>query len=218
MILGGRLRRRVTHGYGYDRAGNAFQPFGFAGGIYDQHTKLTRFGARDYDAQTGRWTAKDPVRFAAGDTNLYGYTFADPVNFVDPTGLCWRAPDFVNFQLNFYVFAIWGTFSRDGSSFVGGGFNRIYPNALTIEANTSVGWLNTSTVEPGQVDQFLTGYAGAATAAYAGVGGGVVYSPGNGTATVVGLGAGVSYGSTAKAGGAAGVGYSSNRGSTGLSW
>lgn len=31
-----------------------FQPFGSAGGIYDQHTKLTRFGARDYDARTGR--------------------------------------------------------------------------------------------------------------------------------------------------------------------
>ena len=49
----------------YDEFGNiltdsnpGFQPFGFAGGIYDQHTKLVRFGARDYDAETGRWTAK----------------------------------------------------------------------------------------------------------------------------------------------------------------
>ncbi|MDH5679538.1 MAG: RHS repeat-associated core domain-containing protein, partial [Nitrospinota bacterium] len=38
-----------------------FQPFGFAGGLYDQHTKLTRFGARDYDAHAGRWTSKDPI-------------------------------------------------------------------------------------------------------------------------------------------------------------
>jgi len=64
-----------------------FQPFGFAGGLYDQHTKLTRFGARDYDAFTGRWTTKDPIRFAAGDVNLYGYVLNDPVTFVDPTGL-----------------------------------------------------------------------------------------------------------------------------------
>ncbi|HSF33186.1 MAG TPA: RHS repeat-associated core domain-containing protein, partial [Candidatus Tectomicrobia bacterium] len=64
-----------------------FQPFGFAGGLYDPDTKLTRFGARDYDAATGRWTAKDPIRFAGGDTNLYGYVLNDPVNWIDPTGL-----------------------------------------------------------------------------------------------------------------------------------
>jgi len=45
-------------------------PFGFAGGLYDTDTKLTRFGYRDYDAQTGKWTAKDPIDFAGGDSNL----------------------------------------------------------------------------------------------------------------------------------------------------
>ncbi len=64
-----------------------FQPFGFAGGLYDASTGLTRFGARDYDAETGRWTSKDPIRFRGGDTNLYGYTLQDPVNLVDPLGL-----------------------------------------------------------------------------------------------------------------------------------
>ncbi|MFN0140175.1 MAG: RHS repeat-associated core domain-containing protein [Pyrinomonadaceae bacterium] len=63
-----------------------FQPFGFAGGLYDTLTRLTRFGVRDYDAETGRWTAKDPILFAGRSTNLYNYTFADPVNFVDPDG------------------------------------------------------------------------------------------------------------------------------------
>lgn len=61
-------------------------PFGFAGGLYDQDTKLTRFGYRDYDAETGKWTAKDPIGFDGGDSNLYGYVLGDPVNFVDPTG------------------------------------------------------------------------------------------------------------------------------------
>jgi RHS repeat-associated protein len=77
----------------YDEFGNVtqdtnqgFQPFGFAGGLYDRDTKLVRFGARDYDAATGRWTAKDPIRFFGGDVNLYGYTFNDPVNFIDPDG------------------------------------------------------------------------------------------------------------------------------------
>ena len=63
-----------------------FQPFGFAGGLYDRDTKLVRFGARDYDAETGRWTAKDPILFAGGDTNLYGYVLGDPVNLIDPNG------------------------------------------------------------------------------------------------------------------------------------
>jgi RHS repeat-associated protein len=64
-----------------------FQPFGFAGGLYDRDTGLTRFGARDYDAQTARWTAKDIVRFRGRDSNLFGYAFSDPVNGFDPFGL-----------------------------------------------------------------------------------------------------------------------------------
>ncbi len=64
-----------------------FQPFGFAGGIYDTDTKFVRFGARDYDARVGRWTAKDPIRFRGGDANLYGYVVSDPVNGIDPAGL-----------------------------------------------------------------------------------------------------------------------------------
>ncbi len=78
----------------YDTFGNViedsnpgFQPFGFAGGVYDLDTKLTRFGARDYDAEMGRWTAKDPILFAGGDTNLFGYVVNDPVNLIDPEGL-----------------------------------------------------------------------------------------------------------------------------------
>jgi hypothetical protein len=43
--------------------------------------------ARDYDPETGRWTAKDPIRFDGGDTNIYAYVGGDPVNYQDPTGL-----------------------------------------------------------------------------------------------------------------------------------
>jgi uncharacterized protein RhaS with RHS repeats len=49
-----------------------------------------RFGARDYDPQTGRWTSKDPIRFAGGDANLYGYVLGDPMNYVDLYGLAPR--------------------------------------------------------------------------------------------------------------------------------
>jgi RHS repeat-associated protein len=63
-----------------------FQVLGFAGGIYDPDTGLMRFGARDYDPTVGRWTAKDPIRFDGGQTNLYVYAAGDPVNRLDRSG------------------------------------------------------------------------------------------------------------------------------------
>ncbi|MFP5459014.1 MAG: RHS repeat domain-containing protein [Bacteriovoracia bacterium] len=63
-----------------------FQGFGFAGGLYDQDTKLVKFGARDYSPAVGRWLSKDPILFAGGDANLYGYVLQDPVNLIDPSG------------------------------------------------------------------------------------------------------------------------------------
>jgi RHS repeat-associated protein len=63
-----------------------FQPFGFAGGLYDPDTGFVRLGARDYDAGAARWTSKDPVRFESGEPNLYGYVLDDPVNFADDEG------------------------------------------------------------------------------------------------------------------------------------
>ncbi len=112
MIRGGNTYRFVTDHHGsprlivdtttgdiaqridYDAFGRVqadsnpgFQPFGYAGGLYDTDTGLVRFGARDYDPHTGRWTTKDPIDYAAGDTNLYGYVFSDPINYTDPSGL-----------------------------------------------------------------------------------------------------------------------------------
>ena len=85
----------TTKAIEYDSYGNVLTdsnpsfklPFGFAGGLYDTDTKLTRFGYRDYDSFSGRWTAKDPIGFDGGDSNLYGYVLGDGVNFVDPIGL-----------------------------------------------------------------------------------------------------------------------------------
>jgi RHS repeat-associated protein len=89
-VADGSVAQSMTHdefGRVLSDSNPGFQPFGFAGGLYDRDTGLTRFGARDYDAHTGRWTTKDPIRFAGGDVNLYGYVWNDPINFIDPPGL-----------------------------------------------------------------------------------------------------------------------------------
>ena len=62
-------------------------PLGYGGGLPDRHTGLVRFGFRDYDPDVGRWTAKDPIGYAGGDNDLYGYCLDDPINGVDPEGL-----------------------------------------------------------------------------------------------------------------------------------
>lgn len=85
----GQLAQRLDYGvFGNVIADTnpGFQPFGFAGGLYDRDTKLVRFGERDYDAETGRWTAKDPLLFAGDQANLYAYVGNDPVNRTDPSG------------------------------------------------------------------------------------------------------------------------------------
>lgn len=86
----GEIAKRID----YDEYGNALLnsgtaslPFGYAGGLYDSDTKLVRFGARDYDSYTGRWTAKDPIGFGGGSSNLYQYCTNEPVNNSDPGGL-----------------------------------------------------------------------------------------------------------------------------------
>jgi RHS repeat-associated protein len=85
---------QVVQQLSYDAFGNvtqdsnpAFQPFGFAGGLYDRDTGLVLLGARSYDPRTGRWTSPDPLGFGGGQANLYAYVGNDPVNAADPSGL-----------------------------------------------------------------------------------------------------------------------------------
>ena len=96
-----------------------FQPFGFAGGLYDADTGLVHFGARDYDPFTGRWLGKDPARFGGRDTNLYAYAAEDPVNQVDPTGLCPSWQDI-----------------RDGvKNWINNRFSKVSVEAVTVDFN-----------------------------------------------------------------------------------
>ena len=81
-IADGTIAQRIDYNeYGVELVNTniGFQPFSYAGGLSDEQTGLVRFGARDYDALTGRWTSKDPILFAGGQSNLYEYVLNDPV-------------------------------------------------------------------------------------------------------------------------------------------
>jgi RHS repeat-associated protein len=110
----------------YDEFGNVmedtnpgFQPFGFAGGLYDLDTGLVRFGARDYDSESGRWTAKDPIGFDGGDSNIYAYVSNDPINYLDVSGLWTGVDDGVFFAGGVAV----GLFGQAVSDVVSGKFS-----------------------------------------------------------------------------------------------
>ncbi|MBI4707834.1 MAG: RHS repeat-associated core domain-containing protein, partial [Candidatus Omnitrophica bacterium] len=65
-------------------AGNRFM---FTGRELDSETGLYYYRARYYSPQIGRFLQRDPVGYAV-DINLYRYCNNNPLNWVDPWGLC----------------------------------------------------------------------------------------------------------------------------------
>jgi RHS repeat-associated protein len=59
----------------------------YTGREWDKETGLYYYRARYYDPMEGRFISKDPISFAGGDVNLYGYTLNNPINLTDPEGL-----------------------------------------------------------------------------------------------------------------------------------
>jgi RHS repeat-associated protein len=91
---------------------------------------LVRYGARDYDPETGRWTASDPILFAGGQGNLYAYVGGDPINFVDPTGH-WGIPGAIGSGLTGNLStAIGAGFGAAGNAVSGGGLGSIFGGAV----------------------------------------------------------------------------------------
>lgn len=103
-----------------------FQPFGFAGGLYDADTALVRFGARDYDASIGRWVSKDPILFGGGQSNLYVYVGNDPINRIDPTGLV---------DVGDIIGKVWGGFTTVIGAVIGSTGWLLGGNAPTVGNN-----------------------------------------------------------------------------------
>ncbi len=69
--------------------GTADTPFTFVGKQSYQHdSELDLYFAtsRHLDPVTGRWLSQDPIRWQAGDENLYRYVRNNPASAVDPSG------------------------------------------------------------------------------------------------------------------------------------
>ncbi len=61
--------------------------FNFNLSSFDKDIGLTCFGHRKYDSAIGRFITPDPIGFAGGNVDVYGYCLDDPINFYDRTWL-----------------------------------------------------------------------------------------------------------------------------------
>jgi RHS repeat-associated protein len=93
---------QITERYKYDAYGNVFifnaawesrlamdsvNRWLFTGQEWFSDLDLYNFKNRFYHPALGRFMQQDPLRFEAGDLNLYRYCFNNPINLTDPFGL-----------------------------------------------------------------------------------------------------------------------------------
>ena len=78
----------ITSGSGSPLTTSAYgNRFMFTGREYLPEVNLYDYRNRVYSAILGRFLQTDPMRFNAGDVNIYRYVSNNPVNHVDPSGL-----------------------------------------------------------------------------------------------------------------------------------
>lgn len=70
---------------GGSAVGNRFL---FTGREFIAETGLYDYRNRVYQPEIGKFMQTDPIRFDAGDVNLYRYVGNNPVTWIDPFGLC----------------------------------------------------------------------------------------------------------------------------------
>ena len=71
-------------------------------------TGFTQFVHRWYDSSLGKWISRDPIGVEGG-VNVYNYTENNPVNNIDPIGLCeekvidWKCVDDCVWSTNYRI-------------------------------------------------------------------------------------------------------------------
>lgn len=85
----------------------------------------------DETVSGGLFTAKDPIGFAGGDPNLYGYVLGDPVNGFDPSGLL---------QESYWGFDVVPVADVPGSAVGGTYFDMPNVDAMCTETEDGCGW------------------------------------------------------------------------------
>ncbi|MEU2065193.1 RHS repeat-associated core domain-containing protein [Streptomyces sp. NPDC013455] len=89
-------RRRYTP-FGAERSGTlpTGTSNGFLGKTEDTSTGLSLLGARAYDPRLARFLSPDPLTTPYDPQNLSAYSYSrnNPINYSDPTGLMWAAPN-----------------------------------------------------------------------------------------------------------------------------
>lgn len=217
----GSVSGSFTYGpYGLaSQSGSATTPFQYTGRENDGATGLYYYRARYYHPGLGRFISQDPIGLDGG-VNVYTYAAGNPVSNIDSLGLLpdtalcvgmtangcgsmastmMEPPDYLQFQLDAYVFSLSATYTAYGDIFQGKGVSRLYPSPLSAGVSISVGWLLSPSQSPlnlcgnqpsrrRQLNNFLNGWS-ASGGGYAGYGGSVAVN-GSGSALNLGVGAG----------------------------
>jgi RHS repeat-associated protein len=93
--------------------------FLFTGREWIKEVGLYDYRNRVYSQELGRFLQIDPIRFEAGDVNLYRYVANNPINLWDPFGLCPDDPLLQDAKVQDLVNKIWDKSTPFGLSDIG---------------------------------------------------------------------------------------------------
>jgi len=126
----------------------------FTGHIRDKAIGLNYMQARYYDPNIGRFLSIDPMQFDGANNpayfNRYSYTFNDPVNLIDPTGMVVEMKGSAADRKEFIDIATKATgiqLSEKGGKLVGEGRGVLASNPATDSLFEAIDSSNTITVD-----------------------------------------------------------------------